>query len=73
MGTRKKVHAYVRVKPTDDFAHEMIQYGDDNKVSTVCLPSPPWASLCLPSMQSDPVSKQHFNDPNRIGTSSDGI
>ncbi|XP_077885381.1 kinesin-like protein KIF9 isoform X5 [Ictidomys tridecemlineatus] len=31
MGTRKKVHAFVRVKPTDDFAHEMIRYGDDNK------------------------------------------
>ncbi|KAB1264246.1 Kinesin-like protein KIF9 [Camelus dromedarius] len=31
MGTRKKVHAFVRVKPTDDFAHEMITYGDDNK------------------------------------------
>nr|XP_044992320.1 kinesin-like protein KIF9 isoform X3 [Jaculus jaculus]XP_044992321.1 kinesin-like protein KIF9 isoform X3 [Jaculus jaculus] len=31
MGTRKKVHAFVRVRPTDDFAHEMIKYGDDNK------------------------------------------
>ncbi|XP_040850846.1 kinesin-like protein KIF9 isoform X3 [Ochotona curzoniae] len=31
MDTRKKVHAFVRVKPTDDFAHEMITYGDDNK------------------------------------------
>ncbi|XP_034514107.1 kinesin-like protein KIF9 isoform X3 [Ailuropoda melanoleuca] len=31
MGTRKKVHAFVRVKPTDDFAHDMIKYGDDNK------------------------------------------
>ncbi|XP_039084181.1 kinesin-like protein KIF9 isoform X4 [Hyaena hyaena] len=31
MGTRKKVLAFVRVKPTDDFAHEMIKYGDDNK------------------------------------------
>ncbi|KAM7336920.1 hypothetical protein ACRRTK_003039 [Alexandromys fortis] len=31
MGTRKKVQAFVRVKPTDDFAHEMIKYGDDNK------------------------------------------
>ncbi|XP_017496792.2 kinesin-like protein KIF9 isoform X3 [Manis javanica] len=31
MGTRKKVHAFVRVKPTDDFAHEAIKYGDDNK------------------------------------------
>ncbi|XP_004419682.2 PREDICTED: kinesin-like protein KIF9 isoform X4 [Ceratotherium simum simum] len=31
MGTRKKVRAFVRVKPTDDFAHEMIRYGDDNK------------------------------------------
>ncbi|XP_029418090.1 kinesin-like protein KIF9 isoform X2 [Nannospalax galili] len=30
-GTRKKVQAFVRVKPTDDFAHEMIKYGDDNK------------------------------------------
>ncbi|XP_035312918.1 kinesin-like protein KIF9 isoform X1 [Cricetulus griseus] len=31
MGTRKKVQAFVRVKPTDDFAHDMIKYGDDNK------------------------------------------
>ncbi|XP_052577934.1 kinesin-like protein KIF9 isoform X6 [Peromyscus californicus insignis] len=31
MGTRKKVQAFVRVKPTDDFAHEMITYGGDNK------------------------------------------
>ncbi|XP_049633293.1 kinesin-like protein KIF9 [Suncus etruscus] len=31
MGTKKKVHAFVRVKPTDDFAHEMIRYGEDNK------------------------------------------
>ncbi|XP_037383966.1 kinesin-like protein KIF9 isoform X4 [Talpa occidentalis] len=31
MSTRKKVHAFVRVRPTDDFAHEMIKYGDDNK------------------------------------------
>ncbi|XP_073915831.1 kinesin-like protein KIF9 isoform X4 [Castor canadensis] len=31
MGSRKKVHAFVRVKPTDEFAHEMIKYGDDNK------------------------------------------
>ncbi|KAM4828724.1 kinesin-like protein KIF9 [Thomomys bottae] len=31
MGTRKKVHTFVRVKPTDEFAHEMIKYGDDNK------------------------------------------
>uniref|UniRef100_G1PSJ3 Kinesin-like protein n=1 Tax=Myotis lucifugus TaxID=59463 RepID=G1PSJ3_MYOLU len=31
MSTRKKVHAFVRVRPTDDFAHEMIRYGDDNK------------------------------------------
>uniref|UniRef100_A0A8C3YMB1 Kinesin-like protein n=1 Tax=Catagonus wagneri TaxID=51154 RepID=A0A8C3YMB1_9CETA len=37
MGTRKKVHAYVRVKPTDDFAHEMIQYGDDNKTIDIHL------------------------------------
>ena len=35
MGSRKKVHAFVRVRPTDDFAHEMIKYGDDNKVSAV--------------------------------------
>lgn len=40
MGTRKKVQAFVRVKPTDDFAHEMIKYGDDNKVSAMCLLSP---------------------------------
>ena len=51
MGTRKRVHAFVRVKPTDDFAHEMIKYGGDNKVSTVCLPSPAWASLCPSSLQ----------------------
>ncbi|KAM9098087.1 kinesin-like protein KIF9 isoform 4-T5 [Sarcophilus harrisii] len=31
MGTRKKVHAYVRVKPTDEFAYEMITFGEDNK------------------------------------------
>ncbi|XP_058298463.1 kinesin-like protein KIF9 isoform X7 [Hylobates moloch] len=31
MGTRKKVHTFVRVKPTDDFAHEMIRYGDDKR------------------------------------------
>ncbi|KAM4821142.1 kinesin-like protein KIF9 isoform 2-T3 [Thomomys bottae] len=31
MGTRKKVHTFVRVRPTEDFAHEMIKYGDDNK------------------------------------------
>ncbi|XP_010622630.1 kinesin-like protein KIF9 isoform X2 [Fukomys damarensis] len=31
MGSKKKVHAFVRVKPTDDFAHEMIKYGSDNK------------------------------------------
>ncbi|XP_036886463.1 kinesin-like protein KIF9 isoform X2 [Sturnira hondurensis] len=31
MSTKKKVHAFVRVKPTDDFAHEMIRYGEDNK------------------------------------------
>ncbi|KAM9593219.1 kinesin-like protein KIF9 isoform 3-T3 [Trichechus inunguis] len=31
MGTRKKVHAFVRIKPTDDFAHEMIKFRDDNK------------------------------------------
>ena len=37
MGTRKKVQAFVRVRPTDDFAHEMIKYGEDNKVSAVCL------------------------------------
>nr|XP_031326060.1 kinesin-like protein KIF9 isoform X3 [Camelus dromedarius] len=37
MGTRKKVHAFVRVKPTDDFAHEMITYGDDNKTIDIHL------------------------------------
>ncbi|XP_072509550.1 kinesin-like protein KIF9 isoform X1 [Notamacropus eugenii] len=31
MSTRKKVHAYVRVKPTDEFAYEMITFGEDNK------------------------------------------
>jgi hypothetical protein len=47
MGSRKKVHAFVRVKPTDEFAHEMIKYGDDNKVSVVCFLSPSWAFLCM--------------------------
>uniref|UniRef100_A0A671F1J9 Kinesin-like protein n=1 Tax=Rhinolophus ferrumequinum TaxID=59479 RepID=A0A671F1J9_RHIFE len=37
MGTRKKVHAFVRVRPTDDFAHEMIRYGDDNKTINIHL------------------------------------
>ncbi|XP_066207995.1 kinesin-like protein KIF9 isoform X2 [Saccopteryx leptura] len=37
MSTRKKVHAFVRVKPTDDFAHEMIRYGDDNKTIDIHL------------------------------------
>nr|XP_019579556.1 PREDICTED: kinesin-like protein KIF9 isoform X2 [Rhinolophus sinicus] len=37
MGTRKKVHAFVRVRPTDDFAHEMIRYGDDNKTINLHL------------------------------------
>ncbi|XP_057561343.1 kinesin-like protein KIF9 isoform X5 [Hippopotamus amphibius kiboko] len=37
MDTRKKVHAFVRVKPTDDFAHEMIKYGDDNKTIDIHL------------------------------------
>ncbi|XP_039693523.1 kinesin-like protein KIF9 isoform X2 [Pteropus medius] len=37
MGTRKKVHAFVRVKPTDDFAHEMIRYGDDHRTIDIHL------------------------------------
>uniref|UniRef100_A0A2K6V656 Kinesin-like protein n=1 Tax=Saimiri boliviensis boliviensis TaxID=39432 RepID=A0A2K6V656_SAIBB len=37
MCTRKKVHAFVRVKPTDVFAHEMIRYGDDNKTIDIHL------------------------------------
>lgn len=37
MGTRKKVHAFVRVKPTDDFAHEMIRYGGDNRTIDIHL------------------------------------
>ncbi|XP_014395987.1 PREDICTED: kinesin-like protein KIF9 [Myotis brandtii] len=37
MSTRKKVHAFVRVRPTDDFAHEMIRYGDDNKTIDIHL------------------------------------
>ncbi|XP_065789911.1 kinesin-like protein KIF9 isoform X2 [Muntiacus reevesi] len=37
MGSRKKVHAFVRVRPTDDFAHEMIKYGDDNKTIDIHL------------------------------------
>lgn len=57
MGTRKKVHAFVRVKPTDDFAHDMIKYGDDNKVSGTSLLHRP-GPLCPPSLQRDPVSKQ---------------
>ncbi|XP_056661173.1 kinesin-like protein KIF9 isoform X3 [Monodelphis domestica] len=31
MGTRKKVHAYVRFRPTDEFAYDMISFGEDNK------------------------------------------
>ncbi|XP_013368941.1 PREDICTED: kinesin-like protein KIF9 isoform X2 [Chinchilla lanigera] len=37
MGSKKKVHAFVRIKPTDDFAHEMIKYGDDNKTIDIHL------------------------------------
>ncbi|XP_059520915.1 kinesin-like protein KIF9 isoform X1 [Myotis daubentonii] len=37
MSARKKVHAFVRVRPTDDFAHEMIRYGDDNKTIDIHL------------------------------------
>uniref|UniRef100_A0AC11BIL1 Kinesin family member 9 n=1 Tax=Ovis aries TaxID=9940 RepID=A0AC11BIL1_SHEEP len=37
MGSRKKVHAFVRVRPTDDFAHEMIKYRDDNKTIDIHL------------------------------------
>ncbi|XP_027989659.1 kinesin-like protein KIF9 [Eptesicus fuscus] len=37
MSTRKKVHAFVRVRPTDDFAHDMIRYGDDNKTIDIHL------------------------------------
>uniref|UniRef100_A0A8C9LJJ1 Kinesin-like protein n=1 Tax=Piliocolobus tephrosceles TaxID=591936 RepID=A0A8C9LJJ1_9PRIM len=37
MGTRKKVHAFVRVKPTDEFAHEMIRYGDDKRSINIHL------------------------------------
>ncbi|XP_054450732.1 kinesin-like protein KIF9 isoform X2 [Pteronotus mesoamericanus] len=37
MSTKKKVLAFVRVKPTDDFAHEMIRYGDDNKTIDIHL------------------------------------
>lgn len=37
MSTRKKVHAFVRVRPTDDFAHGMIRYGEDNKTIDIHL------------------------------------
>lgn len=72
MSTRKKVHAFVRVRPTDDFAHEVIRYGDDNKVSAMRLPLPA-GPLCATSLQCDPVSKHHFKDPDRSGKNSDGL
>ncbi|XP_062960358.1 kinesin-like protein KIF9 [Cynocephalus volans] len=37
MGHRKKVHAFIHAKPTDDFAHEMIRYGDDKKSTHIHL------------------------------------
>ncbi|CAK6435953.1 unnamed protein product [Pipistrellus nathusii] len=37
MSTRKKVHAFVRVRPTDDFAHDMIRFGSDNKTIDIHL------------------------------------
>nr|KAF6270329.1 kinesin family member 9 [Pipistrellus kuhlii] len=37
MSTRKKVHAFVRVRPSDDFAHDMIRFGSDNKTIDIHL------------------------------------
>ncbi|XP_062459880.1 kinesin-like protein KIF9 isoform X2 [Pezoporus occidentalis] len=34
---RKRVHAFVRVKPTADFAQDMIKFGPDNKSIEICL------------------------------------
>uniref|UniRef100_A0A8D0EVU1 Kinesin motor domain-containing protein n=1 Tax=Strix occidentalis caurina TaxID=311401 RepID=A0A8D0EVU1_STROC len=31
MDARKEVHTFVRVKPTADFAQDMIKFGPDNK------------------------------------------
>lgn len=66
MDTKKKVHAYVRVKPTDDFAHEMITFGDDGKVSGRCLPPPAWASPC-PASTVGPCFQIVAKDRDRIG------
>ena len=72
MSTRKKVHTFVRVKPTDDFAHEMIKYGDDNKVSGMCLLSPAWSSLSHLAAVG-PCFQTAFKDQDRIDKSSDGV
>ncbi|XP_054435887.1 kinesin-like protein KIF9 [Pteronotus mesoamericanus] len=45
MNTRKKIHAFVHIKSTNDFAHEMIRYRDDNQITDVQLKkdtSPGW-------------------------------
>ncbi|XP_057258838.1 kinesin-like protein KIF9 isoform X3 [Pezoporus wallicus] len=34
---RKRVHAFVGVKPTADFAQDMIKFGPDNKSIEICL------------------------------------
>ncbi|XP_030349420.1 kinesin-like protein KIF9 isoform X2 [Strigops habroptila] len=34
---RKRIHAFVRVKPTADFAQDMIKFGPDNKSIEICL------------------------------------
>ncbi|XP_030900458.2 kinesin-like protein KIF9 [Melopsittacus undulatus] len=34
---RKRVHTFVRVKPTADFAQDMIKFGPDNKSIEMCL------------------------------------
>ncbi|XP_006893095.1 PREDICTED: kinesin-like protein KIF9 [Elephantulus edwardii] len=37
MSAKNKVHVFVRVKPTDNFAHDMIRYGDDKKSIAIHL------------------------------------
>lgn len=34
---KKRVRAFVRVKPTDDFAQDVIKFGPDNKVEPASL------------------------------------
>lgn len=69
MGSKKKVHTFVRVKPTDDFAHEMIKYGNDSKVSVCFCPRPLWGlAVCPVSVLFNPVSEQPpVKDPGSVG------